>query len=130
MDVDNDGLTDIVGRNQVSNRILALGVETPTSVLSESVPQSGELMTPFPNPFSISGTFRFSLEKEAHIQLEIFDVLSRKVCSLLNETQKRGMNTIMWDGTSDAGIRLASGTYFATLSTPGNVAIKAFLITR
>jgi mannan endo-1,4-beta-mannosidase len=72
------------------------------------LPQSFVLEQNYPNPFNPSTAFGFDLPERAHATLEIFDVLGRRVATLLDESTEAGHHSITWD----AGER-ASGVYFA-----------------
>jgi len=75
------------------------------------------LAAPFPNPFSERTTLRFTLPDRAPVRLAIYDVLGRRVTTLLDRPAASGTHRIPWDGTDAAGRRVAAGTYVAHLET-------------
>jgi len=71
----------------------------------------------FPNPFNPKTAIAFSIPKEGHVDLAIYDVSGRRVSTLVSETLRAGPHTVTWDGTDAVGARAASGLYFAVLKT-------------
>ena len=72
-----------------------------------SLPQRYELMQNYPNPFNPTTAISYQLTAVSHVSLEIFDVLGRKITTLVNDLQQPGIHTVRWDGTS-----FPSGVYF------------------
>jgi hypothetical protein len=68
-----------------------------------------------PNPFNPSTTIRYNLPEDAYVRLLIFDVAGRRIASLVNEFQKKGMHAAIWNGRGDDGRAAASGVYFSKL---------------
>jgi hypothetical protein len=80
-----------------------------------------------PNPFSTETLLRFSLSHSQEVTVSVADVNGRQV-SLLRSEARQGINTVTWDGTSDAGLRLGSGVYFVRLNTEdGSVTRKVVM---
>ena len=72
----------------------------------------------FPNPSAGSTTLHFSLPTAQVVHLDIYDILGRKVVTLVqNEWKNEGRNVILWDGRDESGLPLRSGTYFSWLTT-------------
>ena len=66
----------------------------------------------YPNPFNPSTKIVYSVPQQSKISLEVFDVLGRKVASLVNGVQTAGSHTVEFDAS-----HLSSGVYFYRLST-------------
>lgn len=62
----------------------------------------------YPNPFNPTTTLQFSLPEQADVQVQVYDVLGRRVGTLINEVREAGMHTVTFDAS-----RQASGMYFA-----------------
>jgi hypothetical protein len=75
-------------------------------------PSVFELMQNYPNPFNPQTTIQFSLPKEAVVNLEIYDILGRKVKSLVSGSLPAGGHSAVWDGTDRNGKQVSSGIYF------------------
>ncbi|MFQ5511713.1 MAG: Ig-like domain-containing protein [Candidatus Krumholzibacteriia bacterium] len=66
----------------------------------------------FPNPFNPTTTIRFTVARDGHVKLVIYDVGGRRVRTLLNEDRIADHYEIDWDGKNGSGQSVASGVYF------------------
>jgi hypothetical protein len=64
----------------------------------------------YPNPFNPTTTIKYAIPKRSYVTLEIFDVLSRNVSTLLAKEQQQGEYEIKFDAS-----HLANGVYFYSL---------------
>ena len=74
----------------------------------------------YPNPFTDKTTFSFQYNQpdvEMEIQIDIYSLSGQRVKTLHIPIRSDGfrVNTIEWDGTSDNGVRIGSGTYVYSL---------------
>ncbi len=61
----------------------------------------------YPNPSSSVVNFQFNLEEKAQVNIEIFNIVGRKVKTLHNSILKPGSYLFRWDGSSfDNGLYL------------------------
>ena len=74
-----------------------------------------ELSQNNPNPFNLIPTIEFTLAKSGFVTLQIYDVLGRKVRTLVSEELSSGYKSVLWDGKNDDGDDVASGVYFDQL---------------
>ncbi|MBN1754955.1 T9SS type A sorting domain-containing protein [bacterium] len=81
------------------------------------IPYSFSLRENYPNPFNAVTTISYSLAENCLVTLDIYDVLGKKVCSLVNEAQGAGAYRVMWEGNNDRGESLPAGVYLYHLST-------------
>lgn len=72
-----------------------------------------------PNPFNPLTTVAFSLAAECHASIRVFDCAGRVVRTLVDAELEAGPHTVTWDGTTDTGIRAASGVYFIRMEAAG-----------
>lgn len=95
-----------------SFQISSLKVFPPRKPLNQVT--SFQLYQNYPNPFVDQTKFKFDLPEQDWITLEIYDVLGRKVRTLLKDVGiSRGTHDwIVWDGKDDNGNYLSSGIYF------------------
>jgi len=105
---------DAPGCGQVGAR----GVGCPTTdVEAEELPTEYALEGNYPNPFNPVTRIRYALPAPGEVDLRIFDASGRLVRVLLDRASRDpGYHAAAWDGTDDAGRRLASGVYFYRLS--------------
>ena len=97
------------------------------SVLDESslVPLSFELKGNYPNPFNASTIIEYSLAEQGYVSLEIFDILGRKVTTLVDGFEQAGNYQKAWYGRNDMGQVLSSGIYFCKLAVDGRIVTKS-----
>ncbi|MCL4305854.1 T9SS type A sorting domain-containing protein [bacterium] len=79
---------------------------------SSGLPTAFAMGYPYPNPFNSSVTIEYALTREQVVLLEVFDVLGRKVETLLHTTQAPGVYAVLWNAEHQA-----TGFYFARLSS-------------
>lgn len=70
-----------------------------------------------PNPFNPTTTLRYDLARSGHVCLVVHDVAGRRVRALVDGEQIASAYRIRWDGRDDAGDEVASGVYWARLTT-------------
>ncbi|MFH0988474.1 MAG: cohesin domain-containing protein [bacterium] len=75
-----------------------------------AIPREFVLDQNFPNPFNPSTTIGYGLPKDAKVTLEIYDVLGRRVTTLVNSEQKAGYYSVQFQNRA-----LVSGIYFYTI---------------
>jgi len=76
-----------------------------------------------PNPFNPSTRISFTIPggSSAHqyVRLAVYDVTGRLVKTLVNEVLPGGRYEVSWDGRNEHGEQVASGIYFANLTSKG-----------
>ena len=94
------------------------GVETvhgPVQVMTFNAPTEYTLEQNFPNPFNPSTTINYAVKDQGHVKLMIFNIRGQLIRSLVNEVKFAGAYQATWDGKSDQGITVPSGTYLYIL---------------
>jgi len=78
-----------------------------------------ELNQNYPNPFNPVTSIQYSVSS-AHnaipASLKIYNILGQKVRTLMDELQKAGSYSVVWDGKDDKGNDMSSGIYFYTFT--------------
>ena len=69
-------------------------------------------MQNYPNPFNPTTTIVYTLPKQQHVTLKVYDLMGREMVTLVDEAQDAGRYDIIFDAT-----QLPSGTYFYRLLT-------------
>jgi uncharacterized delta-60 repeat protein len=69
----------------------------------------------YPNPFNPTTKIEFTLAKSDFATLQIYDLLGRKVRTLVSEELSSGYKSVIWDGKNDDGKDVTSGVYFYQL---------------
>jgi sugar lactone lactonase YvrE len=83
-----------------------------------------------PNPFRGSTALRFTLAAGGPVTLRVYDVRGAVVRTVLRETREAGLHTVQWDGRSDEGRSVASGTYLYELQAEGQKLVRKLSVTR
>ncbi|GEM_PF-3611028 len=90
---------------------------------SAEVPLETNLFDNYPNPFNSSTTFNYSLSQNANVVLEIYNLLGRKIATLVDGYQQAGYKTVRWNAKG-----LASGVYFYRLKTDEKIITKRAML--
>jgi hypothetical protein len=80
------------------------------SLIGAGVPEGYSLSQNYPNPFNSTTVIQYNLAVGSRARLDVYDLLGRKVTTLVNRTQPAGQYSITWDARN-----LASGMYYCTL---------------
>ncbi len=82
------------------------------------VPEQFELLQNFPNPFNPETSIRYNLPEASRVSIVIYDLLGRRVRTLIDSQQKEtGYFTARWNGLDDLGGQVATGVYIYQLKT-------------
>ncbi|MEX0723464.1 MAG: FG-GAP-like repeat-containing protein [Gracilimonas sp.] len=84
------------------------------------LPQQVELQQNYPNPFNPTTTIQYGVPEAGEVSLEVFDMLGRKVATLINgENKSAGRHTVQFDAA-----RFSSGMYIYRLKAANTVITK------
>lgn len=78
-------------------------------------PSEFTLSQNYPNPFNPQTTIAFNLPQPSEVRLDIYDIIGRKVASLINQNLEAGTYSLIWDGRDLSGSSVSSGIYFYRL---------------
>ncbi len=83
---------------------------------TENVPNGFALFQNFPNPFNPNTQINYQIPEQTEVELTVYDILGRKVQTVVNETQQPGHYRIFWDGKDELDRDVSSGVYFYQLT--------------
>lgn len=83
-----------------------------TGVTEERTSEAGVALSVYPNPFNPVTLLEFKTPSAGEVDLSVYDLLGRRVETLVNGRTDGGIFTAAWDGGS-----YSSGVYFARLHT-------------
>ena len=97
------------------------------------IPETTALLQNYPNPFNPETWIPFELNQDSDVSLTIYDTAGRQIRHLDLGFQEAGVyarrdRAIYWDGRTQSGEQVASGTYFYTLKTAGYVSTQKMII--
>lgn|GEM_PF-1752920 len=84
---------------------------------ADALPRDFQLHQNYPNPFNRGTIIEFSVAARSHLRLQIYDLLGRQVCTLVDGIYTVGRHRVEWDGSDADGNVVASGLYFYRLSS-------------
>ena len=93
-----------------------------------NIPDEFALLQNVPNPFNPVTSIQYRLPEQAHVLLSVYDILGRKVRTLVNETRDSGTYSVRWNGTTDSGEAVGSGVYIYELTTPQFISTRKMII--
>jgi len=70
---------------------------------------------PAPNPFRDRTTIQYVLPEATEVEIAVYDLLGRRLRTLVDDRQPNGAHTVRWNGTGSNGASLASGMYFVRM---------------
>jgi hypothetical protein len=108
----------------------ALGWTPLTNAVKElpGVASGFSLDQNYPNPFNPTTNIRFSLPKDEHVTLQVFDLTGALVKTIVDQTLRSGNAEATWDGTNDNGSKVASGMYLYRLRAGNFVVTKKMIM--
>ncbi len=92
------------------NYLSVFDLSSVTSINNEIKNYDFNLSQNYPNPFNPSTTISYSIPKQTHVSLKVYDVLGKEVAELVNEEMSTGSYKVDFDAAN-----LSSGIYFYTL---------------
>lgn len=73
----------------------------------------------YPNPFNPNVTFSVRAKSDVSAELTIFNVKGQTVKKLADQTLKKGINNIVWQGDDNHGEKISSGIYLYKIEING-----------
>lgn len=89
------------------------------------LPERFELFQNYPNPFNPSTTINFALPEQSDVIIRIYDVMGRRVATLLDENRPAGYHNIVWNAGS-----VASGIYFYRIQASEFTSVKKLTLVK
>jgi len=115
--------------NKYSTKIYLLADTSATIVGIENelvyniIPNEISLEQNYPNPFNPTTTIQYSLNKESRVSLRVYDILGRKIVTLVDEFKSAGNYKLNFNATN-----YASGIYFYQLQTDNKQIMKKMIL--
>ncbi len=104
---------------------------TDVNAIERNAPEDYSLTQNFPNPFSSSTAITYHLSSRGHVRLEVFDMLGRKIATLVDEEKDKGEYTSKFEihnSSAEGGFDTHPGVYFYRLCVGENVMMKKMII--
>jgi hypothetical protein len=88
-------------------------------------PSEMDLKRNYPNPVRSTTTIEYAVPEQSPVRLQVFDVLGRRVATLVDETKAPGAYSVSFDASN-----LSSGPYFYRLEASGSVVSRKMVVVR
>gem|GEM_PF-1682914 len=84
----------------------------PARLKSQNVPKTFALYHNYPNPFNPTTMFTYDVPKDAHVEIILYDLLGRKIATLVNEIKPAGYYSVGWNASA-----VSSDVYFVKMQS-------------
>ena len=106
-------------------QLLSQGTE---SVMLKAVPEHFSLHQNYPNPFNPVTTINYDLPRQSMVNLVVYDIMGRKVSTLINEQRSEGYHSTVWNARNQQGAPVSAGIYFYQIQTSEYVKTRKMVI--
>jgi hypothetical protein len=107
-----------LGNNELAN-IEVIEIENPSTNIKnnsgKNTPGKISLGNNYPEPFNGNTVIPVEIDKYTEIDLNIYNMLGRKITSLYQGTLSPGKHNFSWNGQINNGAFAASGSYFVRM---------------
>ncbi len=119
-----------INRAIINHLIDNTGPSAETAVAAKPVElvNTLQLQQNYPNPFNPSTTINYSVARAGKVELTIYDLLGKKVRTLVAANNSAGEYAVLWDGRNDADRRVGSGSYYYKLRVGEHTSTKRMLL--
>ena len=87
-----------------------------------------ELFPNYPNPFNPETSINYYIPEDSHIKLVVYDIMGRKIKSLVDTFQKSGYKSVVWNGTNFLSKPVSAGMYLYTIQARDFIQTKKMLL--
>jgi hypothetical protein len=91
----------------------------------ENLPSGFALMSNHPNPFNVETVIEYHLPISTDVKLEVYNLLGKKVATLVNEKREAGYKSVNWDASE-----VSSGLYFYRLTAGDFTETKRMMLVK
>jgi hypothetical protein len=105
-------------------RSVVIGVQSRPSTF----PETNSLGLNYPNPFNPETTIPYTVTNNAQVSITIYDIMGRKVATLVNQKRMPGTYTTRWNGVAENGDKVASGVYIVRMSINNRIYSRKILL--
>ena len=82
----------------------------------------------YPNPFNPITTIDYEMARDELVSIFVYDLMGRKIKTLVNKVVAPGRYSVSWNGTNEAGKLLSTGMYFYQMRAEGFESVKKLIL--
>ncbi|MDW7681430.1 MAG: T9SS type A sorting domain-containing protein, partial [bacterium] len=101
-----------------------------TISVERQLPDDYQLQQNFPNPFNSQTSFKYQIPVDTQVIIEVYNILGKKVKTLVNANKEAGFYTVYWDGFDNKGEAVVSGIYFYQMNADKFHATHKMIVVR
>ena len=103
------------------------------AILPERLPTQTQLLANYPNPFNPETWIPFQLAQDSTVTARIYDVTGKQIRTIelghiAAGNYVESSKAIYWDGRTDTGEQVSSGTYFYQIEAGDYTEIRKMVI--
>ena len=84
----------------------------------------------YPNPFNLSTRIMVNLLNQSKLQIEIYDILGRRISTITDGEEAKGIKTYSWNGRNSFGATVTTGVYLVHCAINDKATNQQTLITK
>ena len=98
------------------------------SVDNNTLPEVFALHNNYPNPFNPITNIRYDIPEASDVRIDIYDLVGKKVKTLVSKQHQPGRYKIQWNATNEFGSAVATGMYIYKIQAKDFVSVKKLLL--
>ncbi|MCC6253572.1 MAG: T9SS type A sorting domain-containing protein, partial [Ignavibacteriaceae bacterium] len=114
---------NILGYSKMISELLRSRGKEGLAMDNQVIPKDFKLYQNYPNPFNPTTTIKFDLPKDGLVNLEIYDILGRRIATLINENKIAGSYEQVFNSAS-----FASGVYIYKIQAGDFLSAKKMIL--
>lgn len=79
------------------------------------LPTEYQLAQNIPNPFNPSTILKYGIPEKSYVSLIVYDLKGNIVKTIDSGTRQAGWHSYSWNGTTESGVQVPTGIYFARI---------------
>ena len=95
-----------------------------------NIPDVFALHQNYPNPFNPVTTIRYDVPEQAHVIMEIYNILGQKVAVVVDGIHQPGFHAVRWNGVNMYGKPMSSGMYFYHIQAGDFRSVKKLILVK
>jgi len=84
----------------------------------------------YPNPFNPVTTVMYRLPERMGVVVTVYDILGKRIRTLVRRIEEPGLKSVIWDGRDDFGRPVSSGEYLYQISTGDFIQTEKMILLR